>query len=310
MELRHLRHFVAVAEEGHITRAAERLGMQQPPLSQRIKAIEDELNVQLFRRKPRGVELTEAGRVFLDRARATLAHYDGAFEAVRSAARGEQGRLCIGVLPTTLFHPFVPFVIRAFRTAYPQVSVTLDECLRTEAIECLRNQQLDIAFLRSAMDEEEGLLAYPLLNEPMVAALPSDHPLARSGRRAMSLSLKDLADEQFIIYARQLGPAFYEATMAACRRAGFTPRLGQEAPRITSALSLVAVGLGVSLVPACLQNMTMNGVVYRRLKGAVQPKAVLMLGLRRGETSPVVRNYVSLVRKTAKTFRPPEQEAT
>ncbi|WP_375778659.1 LysR family transcriptional regulator [Bradyrhizobium sp. ma5] len=309
MELRHLRHFVAVAEEGHITRAAERLGMQQPPLSQRIKAIEDELDVQLFRRRPRGVELTEAGRVFLDRARATLAHYDGAFEATRSAARGEQGRLCIGVLPTTLFHPFVPLVIRAFRTAYPQVSVTLDECMRAEAIDGLRNQQLDIAFLRSAIDEQEGLLAYPLLNEPMVAALPSDHPLARSGRGAQSLSLKDLADEPFILYARKLGPSFYEATMAACIRAGFTPRLGQEAPRITSALSLVAVGLGVSLVPASMQNMTMNGVAYRRLKGAVQPKAVLMIGLRRGDASPVVRNYVSLVRKTAKTFRPTEDQA-
>ena len=310
MELRHLRQFVAVAEEGHITRAAERLGLQQPPLSQRIKAIEDELNVQLFRRKPRGVVLTDAGRVFLERARATLAHYDGAFEATRSAARGEQGRLCIGVQPTTIFHPFVPFVIRAFRAAYTQVSVTLDECLRAEAIERLRNQQLDIAFFRSTMDDQQEFLVYPLLNEPMVVALPSDHPLARSGRRAASLSLKDLAEEQFIMYARQLGPAFYETTMAACLRAGFSPRLGQEAPRITSALSLVAVGLGVSLVPACLQNMTMNGVVYRRLKGAVQPKAVLTLVLRRGDASPVVRNYANLVRKIAKTFRSGEQGAT
>jgi DNA-binding transcriptional LysR family regulator len=261
--------------------------------------------VQLFLRKPRGVQLTEAGRVFLERARAILAHYDGAFEATRSAARGEQGRLCIGIQPTTLFHPFVPFVIRAFRTAYPQVSLTLDECLRTEQIERLRNQQLDIGFLRSALDGQDDLLAYPLLNEAMVAALPSDHPLMRKGRRDASLYLKELSDEQFIIYARQQGPAFYEATMAACLKAGFTPRLGQEAPRITSALSLVAVGLGVSLVPACLQNMTMNGVVYRRLKG-VQPKAVLMLGLRRGDGSPVVRNFVKLVRRTASTFRPRE----
>jgi DNA-binding transcriptional LysR family regulator len=304
MELRHLRHFVAVAEEGHITRAAERLGLQQPPLSQRIKAIEDELGVQLFRRRPRGVEMTEAGHVFLERARATLAHYDGAFEATRSAARGEQGRLCIGIQPTTLFHPFVPFVIRAFRTAYPRVSLMLDECLRTEQIERLRNHQLDVGFLRSTLGDQEDFMVYPLLSEAMVAALPSGHPLARSGRRVASLSLKDLADEQFIIYARQQGPAFYEATMAACLKAGFTPRLGQEAPRITSALSLVAVGLGVSLVPECMQNMTMNGVVYRKLKGAVQPKAVLMLGSRRGEGSPVVRNFVNLVRKTANAFRP------
>ncbi|AMN44073.1 LysR family transcriptional regulator [Rhodoplanes sp. Z2-YC6860] len=302
MELRHLRHFVAVAEEGHITRAAERLGLQQPPLSQRIKAIEDELGVQLFRRRPRGVEMTEAGRVFLERARATLAHYDGAFEATRSAARGEQGRLCIGIQPTTLFHPFVPSVIRAFRTAYPQVSLTLDECLRTEQIERLRNLQLDVGFLRSKLDDQKDFLVFPLLNEPLVAALPSNHSLARAGRRTALLSLKDLADEQFIIYARQHGPAFYETTMAACLKAGFTPRLGQEAPRITSALSLVAVGLGVSLVPACMQNMTMNGVVYRRLQGAIQPKAGLLLGLRRGDGSPVVRNFVNLVRKTANTF--------
>jgi len=301
MELRHLRHFVAVAEEGHITRAAERLGMQQPPLSQRIKAIETELDVQLFRRKARGVELTEAGRVFLDRARATLAQYDGAFEATRSAARGEQGSLCVGVMPTAPFHPFVPFVIRAFRVAFPQVSLTLDECLRKEALERLRNDQMDVAFLRAPLAEPQSLVVNPLLVEPMVVALPSDHALARRDRRG-ALSLKDLAGETFIIYARQLGPAFYEATMAACLKAGFSPRLGQEAPRITSALSLVAVGLGISLVPACMQRMTMDGIAYRPLKGTSQPKAVLNLASRRGEPSPVVRNFVMLVRRTARNL--------
>src|SRR5262245_9377810 len=157
MELRHLKLFVTVAEEGHITRAAERLGMQQPPLSQRIKAIEAELDVQLFKRKARGVELTEAGRVFLDRARATLAQYDGAFEAARSAARGEQGRLCVGVVPTTPFHPFVPIVIRAFRAAFPRVSLTLDECLGKEALDRLHEGQIDAAFLR-APAEPEGVI--------------------------------------------------------------------------------------------------------------------------------------------------------
>src|SRR3954454_24158870 len=117
MDLRHLRYFIAVAEEGHITRAAERLGMQQPPLSQRIKAIERELDVQLFRRKARGVELTEAGRALLEDARAILRHLDRALETTRRTGRGEQGRLCIGIAPTALFHPFVPRVIRAFREA-------------------------------------------------------------------------------------------------------------------------------------------------------------------------------------------------
>jgi DNA-binding transcriptional LysR family regulator len=302
MELRHLRQFIAVAEEGHITRAAERLGMQQPPLSQRIKAIETELDVQLFQRKARGVVLTEAGRVFLDRARATLAQYDGAFEATRSAARGEQGRLCVGVVPTTPFHPFVPGAIRAFRAAFPLVWLTLDECLGKEALERLRDERMDVAFLRAPV-EPESFVVNPLLVEAMVVALPSDHALARSDRAGEAVSLRDLADQTFIIYARQLGPAFYEATMAACLKAGFNPRLGQEAPRITSALSLVAVGLGISLVPACMQRMTMDGIAYRRLKGSAQPKAVLNLASRRGEPSPVVRNFVSLVRRAARNFR-------
>jgi DNA-binding transcriptional LysR family regulator len=302
IERRHLQQFVAVAEEGHITRAAERLGMQQPPLSQRIKAIEAELGVQLFRRKARGVELTDAGRVLLDRAHGMIAQYDGAFEATRSAGRGEQGRLRVGVMPTAPFHPFVPFAIRAFRVAFPLVSLTLDECLRKEALERLRDDEMDVAFMRAALDDSPNLVVNPLMVEPMVVALPSDHVLARRQRGSAPIALKDLAGETFIIYARQLGPAFYEATMAACLKAGFSPRLGQEAPRVTSALSLVAVGLGVTLVPGCMQRMTMDGIAYRWLKGASQPKAVLNLASRLGEPSPVVRNFVNLVRRAARDF--------
>src|SRR5713226_4598129 len=132
MELRHLRYFIAVAEEGHITRAAERLGMQQPPLSQRIKAIERELDVQLFHRKARGVELTDAGRALLDDARAIIAHLDRATETTRRTARGEQGKICVGIAPTASFHPVVPRAIRAFREAFPLVSVTLEEALSDE----------------------------------------------------------------------------------------------------------------------------------------------------------------------------------
>src|SRR5215468_7795599 len=129
MELRHLRYFIAVAEEGHITRAAERLGMQQPPLSQRIKAIERELDVQLFRRKPRGVELTDAGQAFLKNARAVLAQFNRTFETTRRTARGEEGEICVGITPTSSFHPFVPRVIRTFRETYPAVGLRLEERL-------------------------------------------------------------------------------------------------------------------------------------------------------------------------------------
>ena len=232
MELRHLRYFIAVAEEGHITRAAERLDMQQPPLSRLIKAIERELDVQLFRRKPRGVELTDAGRAFLDNARAILADLDHAFETARSTARGEQGRICVGVTPTGPFHPFVPRVIRAFRQAFPLVSVTLEEGFSNELIEYLRHEHIDTAFIRTRPADSEGLVISPLLEEPLVVALPGGHVLAQgNGGRDAAVSLKALAGETFIIQGTRHGLGLHAATVAACHAAGFTPRVGQEAPR-------------------------------------------------------------------------------
>src|SRR5689334_11988012 len=168
MDLKHLRYFIAVAEEGHITRAAERLGMQQPPLSQRIKAIERELDVQLFRRKPRGVELTDAGLAFLKNARAVLAQFDQSFETTRRTARGEEGEICVGLTPTSPFHPFVPRVIRSFRETYPLVSLRLEERLGQELLDLLRKEQIDAAFLRTDLADREGLVCDLLLEEPML----------------------------------------------------------------------------------------------------------------------------------------------
>src|SRR5579872_336237 len=163
MELRHLRYFVAVAEEGHVTRAAERLGMQQPPLSQQIQALERELAVQLFRRKPRGVELTDAGHALLDDARAILAHLDHAFATTRRTARGEEGRIAIGFTSSAPFHAFVPRVIRAFREAFPLVSLTLEESGTTELIQDLREDRLDAAFIRTPVADPSGLTVDALL---------------------------------------------------------------------------------------------------------------------------------------------------
>lgn len=298
MELRHLRYFVTVAEEGHITRAAERLDMQQPPLSLQIKALEREIGAQLFRRKPRGVELTDAGRALFDDARAMLAHLDRALETTRRTARGEQGRLCLGVAPTAPFLPFVPRVIRAFREAYPRVALTLEEGLSNEVSERLSAERMDVAFVRTVALQAPGLVVHRLFEEPMVVALPRAHALARGGRDT-SLALKQLADDSFILFGPP-GTGIYDETVAACRAAGFTPRVGQLAPRITSTLGLVAAGLGVAIVPAALQNATVDGVVYRRLNGAVQPKSVLGLAARRGDPSAVVRQFVDFVRREAK----------
>ena len=300
MELRHLRYFVAVAEEGHITRAAERLGIQQPPLSHQIRALERELGVQLFRRLPRGVELTEAGRSFIEDARAALARVGQGVEAAKRAARGEQGHLRLAVPPTAPFHPFVPQVILAFREAYPLVSLTMEENLRMETLDQLRGGQMDVAFLRASIAAPEGLVVHPLLEEPMVAALPSGHPLARSARsQDAALPLRALAGETFIAYARQQGPALYEAMAAACLQAGFSPQLGQEAPRISTALSLVATGFGVTLVPASMRRMALEGVTYRDLAGAAQARAFLSIAARRDDSSGIVRNFVALVRRAA-----------
>src|SRR5260221_7137708 len=149
MELRPFRFFIVVAEEGHTTGAGGRFGRQNPPLSQRIKAIERELDVRLFHRKARGVELTDAGRAFLKNARAVLAQLEHTFETTRRTARGEEGRISIGIVPASPFHPLVPRAIRAFREAYPLVSVRLEERLGGELIELLRNEQIDISFIRT-----------------------------------------------------------------------------------------------------------------------------------------------------------------
>jgi DNA-binding transcriptional LysR family regulator len=297
MELRHLRYFIAVAEEGHITRAAERLGMQQPPLSRQINAMERELDVQLFRRKARGVELTDAGRTLLEDARATLASLDRSLERARRTARGEQGQVRLGIPPTAPFHPFVPRSIRSFRNAFPLVSLTTEEFLSNELIERLRNEQVDVAFIRTSPVDREGLVITPVLEEPMVVALPRGHALAQEDGGAV-VSLKRLASETFILY----GPpgTGIDVTVAACRAAGFNPRVGQYALRITSTLNLVAFGLGISIVPASMQRITMDGVTYRRLRGARQPKFVLNLASRRGDPSAVVRHFLNLVKQAAK----------
>jgi DNA-binding transcriptional LysR family regulator len=301
MELRHLRYFIAVAEEAHVTRAAERLGMQQPPLSQQIRALERELDVQLFRRKPRGVELTDAGHALLIEARAILARIDHAFATTKRIARGEQGQISIGFTSSAPFHPFLPRVIRAFREAFPMVALNLAESGTADLIERLRNEQIDAAFTRTTVADQEGVVLYPLLQEPMVVALAYDHALARRVSAHEALPLKALAAETFIVYRRHSGPGLYDAILAACHAAHFSPNVGQEAPRIVATLNLVAAGLGISLVPESLQRMHLDGVVFRRLTGATSPKAPLILASRRGEASAAVRRFLGLVQRTAKT---------
>ncbi|MGH8178287.1 MAG: LysR family transcriptional regulator [Steroidobacter sp.] len=300
MELRHLRYFMAVAEEKHMTRAAARLGIHQPPLSLQIRALEKELGVQLFRRKPRGVELTDAGAAFLERVRVILDQVDRAMATTRRTARGEQGRVVVGFTSSAPFHPFVPRVIRAFREMTPLVSLILEESGSSELVQALRNEEIDAAFIRSPVADVVGLTVRPLLEERMLVAMPSGHPRAKGANKKLaSLPLSDLANETFILYKRPGGPGLYDTIITACRSAGFSPRVGQEAPRIISTLNLVAAGLGVSVVPESLRRLQMDGVVYRRLTDSEHLTAPLILACRRGENAAAVQRFIDLVSSTA-----------
>ena len=305
IELRHLRYFIVVAEEGHITRAAERLGIQQPPLSQLIKAIERELDVQLFHRRPRGVELTDAGRAFLDNSRAALAQLDHTFETTRRTARGEQGRISVGYSISAALHPLLARVIREFRDTYPLVSVTVADGFPDDLVERMRNDQIDVICVGTAVANPEGIVIDLLLEEPMVVALPSGHALARAENRGnTALSWKALANEAFILLGRPHGALALQmnAIVAACQAAGFSPRVRHVVLNNISRLALVAAGLGIAVVTASMQRMNIEGVVYRRLKSATQLKAPLILASRRGEASPVVRQFRTLARRMAKNF--------
>jgi DNA-binding transcriptional LysR family regulator len=307
MDLRHLRYFIAVAEEGHITRAAERLGIQQPPLSQQIRSMERELDVQLLRRKPRGVELTEAGTALLDDARAILARVDLAVATARRTARGEQGRISVGFTGSGLFHPFVGRVIRTYRHEHPLVSVALEEGNGAVLLNALKTQSVDAAFIRSPRPVPHELVREPLIEERMVVALPTAHPLARArgGSKDRGLPLRALAGETFIAFGQDNWPGLYEPIFAACRAAGFTPNVGQMAPRVISALNLVATGLGVSIVPTSLQRLRMDGLSFRPIMGRPQVTAPINLVFRRGEASAAVRRFIEQARRTAKTFEKP-----
>ena len=296
IELRRLHAFVVVAEEGHVTRAAERLGMAQPPLTRLLRGLEAELGVQLLRRLPRGVELTAAGEILAEEARAVLARAGAVQETVQRAARGEQGRLAVGFTSSAALHPFVPATLRAFREARPGIRMELDEAGTAELVDALLHSRLDAAFVRSPVGGVPGLVVDAVLEEPMVVALPAGHALAGDGG---ALPLRALAREIFVLYRRPAGPGLYDAIVAACRAAGFAPVVAQEAPRLPSTLSLVAAGLGLSLVPASMQRMAIEGVVYRNLEAGAKLTAPLHLALRRGGMSATAARFREAVRAGA-----------
>jgi DNA-binding transcriptional LysR family regulator len=297
IELRHLRYFVAVADECHFTRAAERLGIGQPPLSQQIQILEREIGTPLFKRLPRGVSLTDAGKSLLVDARAILGDVTRAGDHARRAARGELGRVRIGMINSAPFHPFVPRVIREFGLRYPKVALSLEEKSTPALAAAVLDEQVDVAFVRPPLGEELRLVAQPLFDEEVLIALPQGHPLTEY----LSLPLDALAAEPFVLFPRPVGAGFYDDIISACQRAGFSPHIVQETSQITSIVNLVAAGLGVSVVPASMQQVHSEGVTYRSIFGDDLKARMCLIHRRDEHESVIIANLLSVIDEVRQT---------
>lgn len=258
IDLRHLRYFLAVAEELSFSRAANRLGIAQPPLSQQIQRIEEILGFSLFERRPK-VRLTEAGEVLVIEARRTLAQARQGLEDVVRAGKGEVGKLVIGFASSTRLGP-LPELIQKYQNRFPKVRLFLKEMTTAEQQKALSNGTIDIGFLREP--STEGILACEtVLNEAFIVALPPKHNLAKRTR----IDLAELAEEPFVYFPRDIAPTLYDRTIVSCQRAGFLPHVVQEAIDWITIVGLVEVGFGVSLVPASFHKLGWGGIKYRRL---------------------------------------------
>lgn len=284
MELRHLRYFVAVAEERHFGRAAERLHIAQPPLSQQIRRLEAELGVTLLHRTTRSVEVAPAGEVLLVRAREILAAVDGATEDTRRAARGEFGRLAVGFTGSATYE-LLPKLAAALRSALPGVALNLrGELLTPAQVASLLDGTLDLGLLRPPVRERE-LAVEVVRREPLVAVLPEAHPLAA----ADAVPLEELKGEPFVVYPSHFRSVVHDAVEETCEAHGFLPRVALEVSETATLVSFVAAGLGVSLVPESVRHMTVRGAVYRPLAGDAATVELAVAWRRDDETAVLAR---------------------
>lgn len=292
IELRHLRSFLAVAETLHFGRAAARLHITQPPLTRQIQQLEEALGgVRLFDRSRRRVALTEAGESLVAEARQLLDRLGHAVEHTRRVARGEVGRLRIGFI-TPADYSVLPGLLGAFRRRFPDSGVELLESTGDEQLRLLQQGALDAGILIPD-DRDPGLAWMPLYRERLVAVLPRTRPLAR---RRGAIPAKALRDEPFVLFPRTLAPSLYDRIIAYTRKAGFSPRVDQEARQMQTIIGLVAGGLGVSIVPACMQNLRRRDVVYERLSPAT-PEIATLLAWRKDGASGALHSFLDVCRR-------------
>ena len=271
-DLRRLRYFVAVAEELHFGRAARRLNLSQPPLSVQIQTLEREIGTPLLMRTKRRVALTEAGQVLLEEARRLIAQAEQAVVHTRRAASGEVGRLTLGFV-STVDYSVLPPLVRRFRRRHPGVALRLLELTsdRQQAMLLSGDLDLGLSILPSPLAQ---LSTRQVLCEPLVAAVPSVHPLATRRQR---IRIDALRGDGFVIFPRPLAPGLYDLVISCCQRAGFTPNLAQEAIQMQTILGLVAAGVGVAVVPACMATLQRPDVRYLHLtplRNVVETSAV------------------------------------
>ncbi|MCU1782646.1 LysR substrate-binding domain-containing protein [Pseudomonas sp. 13B_2.1_Bac1] len=295
MELRHLRYFIAVAEELHFGRAAQVLGISQPPLSQQIQALEQEVGARLFERTNRRVELSEAGRLFLQEARLVLAQVDKAADVARRAQLGELGELKIGFTSSAPFNSSIPQAIFAFRQAFPAVHLNLQEMSSTEVAESLVDESIQVGLMRP-LPLPDSLSVVELMREPLVAVLNAGHPLVQGSERGLHLA--QLAQEPFVFFPRTYGSGLYAQLLNLARDAGFSPHFAQEAGEAMTIIGLVAAGLGVSVLPASYQRIRIDGVVYRTLLDQEAVTAVWLVQ-RKGVQTPMAKAFVELLTRKA-----------
>ena len=287
IELRHLRYFVAVAEELHFGRAANRLHLAQPPLSQQIRKLEDILGHALFTRTSRQVKLTSAGELFLDRARSTLRKVQEDMELARSIGRGELGFLTVGFIGSSMLTS-LPAMLGEYRRRYPRLNLQLRESYTAGVVQALLQRTVDVGFLRDCGPAEE-LEVETLFSEPFVCFLPKRHPLAKR----KSLSASELRDEPFVFFSPMVGSRAYQKTVSICEERGFRPQVVQEAPQWLTILRLVGAGLGVTIAPACVEQIAAPNVVCRPLlKTAV--RSDIELAYRVGEERAIVKTFCAI----------------
>jgi DNA-binding transcriptional LysR family regulator len=292
MELRHLRYFVAVAEELHFGRAAQRLNIAQPPLSRQIRDLERELEVPLFERVARGVQLTAGGRAFLPQARLTLALAERAKRAAQRAAQGEVGRLRVGFVDAATSSDVLPDVLGFFRMHLPQIGVSLFEMDSAQQEDALREGRIDVGIMqRPPADADRWLVVEEVFRDTLVAAVPQSHRLASRSR----ITVEDLRAEAIVLLFRSADPELWDSIIARCRDAGFSPRVIQEAGAWHTLAGVVSAGVGIAFVPQSIASIKRPRVVYRPVKG-LSVELTLYAAWKRGEKSPVRDRFLTALR--------------